>query len=130
MNELDRSRLLILYSQMAIQYQVPLDRAFHALGDGTRRQMISMLASQGALSANELRAPFNVAQPTISKHLKVLEQAGLVRRQVEGRVHRFHLETAPLKEAEDWIGRHRSFWEGTLLRLEQFVTAPETDKET
>jgi len=87
--------------------------------------MISMLASRGALSANELRAPFDVAQPTISKHLKVLEQAGLVRREVEGRVHRFHLETGPLREAEDWIERHRTFWEGTLERLEAFVSTPE-----
>ena len=88
-----------------------------------------MLAQQGALSANELRAPFDVAQPTISKHLKVLEQAGLVRREVAGRVHRFHLETAPLKEAEDWIGRHRTFWEGTLQRLDLFVTASEEGNE-
>jgi len=115
---------------MAIHYQSPLDRAFHALGDGTRRELISMLANQGTLSANELRAPFHVAQPTISKHLKVLEQAGLVRREVEGRVHRFHLEPGPLREAEDWIGRHRTFWEGTLARLEDFVreSSGEEDK--
>ncbi|MCY6380076.1 ArsR/SmtB family transcription factor [Hoeflea prorocentri] len=106
---------------MAIQYQAALDRAFHALGDGTRRQMISMLAHDGALSANQLRAPFNVAQPTISKHLKVLEAAGMVRREIVGRVHRFHLQTKTLREAEDWIAEHRTFWEGTLERLEAFV---------
>ncbi len=88
-----------------------------------------MLATRGALSANELRAPFEVAQPTISKHLKVLEQAGLVRRQVSGRVHRFQLQPAPMREAEDWIERHRSFWEGTLQRLDDFVRTdrPEED---
>jgi DNA-binding transcriptional ArsR family regulator len=106
---------------MAINYQSQMDRAFHALGDQTRREMISMLASNGALSANELRKPFNVAQPTISKHLKVLETAGLVRREISGRTHRFHLETTPLKNAEDWIARHRTFWEGTLQQLENFV---------
>lgn len=100
-----------------------MDRAFHALGDGTRRQIISMLARNGAQSANQLRAPFSVAQPTISKHLKVLETAGLVRREVNGRRHLFHLETAPLQQAEDWISSHRSFWEGTLRRLDRFVTA-------
>ncbi len=112
---------------MAINYRTPLDRRFHALGDGTRRQMLAMLARQGTLSAAELHAPFDAAQPTISKHIKVLEKAGLVRREVSGRVHRFHIEDAALREAEDWISLHRSFWEGTLARLEAFVCAP--DKE-
>ncbi len=115
---------------MAIFYQNEMDRAFHALGDGTRREIISMLARSGAQSANQLRAPFNVAQPTISKHLKVLETAGLVRREVAGRVHLFHLETAPLQQAEDWIASHRSFWEGTLRRLDQFVGATDPEDGT
>ncbi len=80
-----------------------------------------MLATQGACSANELRAPFDVAQPTISKHLKVLEKAGLVKRQIDGRVHRFSLDSNPLDDAEDWISRHRAFWEGTLDRLGAFL---------
>lgn len=104
-----------------------MDRAFHALGDSTRRQIISMLARNGAQSANQLRAPFNVAQPTISKHLKVLETAGLVRREVTGRVHLFHLETDPLQQAEDWIASHRNFWEGTLRRLDRFVSAADQE---
>lgn len=107
---------------MAIQYQQPLDRTFHALGDGTRRQMLSMLATGGALSAGELRAPFNVAQPTISKHLKVLESSGLVQREISGRTHRFRLQTGVMREAENWISRHREFWEGTLRQLESFVS--------
>lgn len=107
---------------MAIHYQNSLDRAFHALGDGTRREMISMLASRGALSAGELRAPFDAAQPTISKHLKVLENAGLVRREINGRVHHFHLVADSMRQAEDWIARHRTFWEGALRNLESFVT--------
>ena len=110
---------------MAIQYQQPLDRTFHALGDGTRRQILSMLATEGPQSANELRRPFDVAQPTISKHLKVLERAGLISREVEGRVHRFQLEVAPMKEAENWIANHQAFWEGTLDRLEDFLAAEE-----
>ncbi len=107
---------------MAIQYNEPLDRTFHALGDGTRRKILSMLASDVALSANELRKPFNVAQPTVSKHLKVLERAGLIRREVAGRTHRFRLDAASMTEAEDWIKRHRAFWEGTLERLDAFIT--------
>ncbi len=88
-----------------------------------------MLATSGALSANELRAPFDVAQPTVSKHLKVLEQAGLVRREIEGRTHRFQLQLAPMKEAEDWIVRHQKFWEGTLQRLHDFVQAMDGPEE-
>lgn len=86
---------------MAIHYNEPLDRAFHALGDGTRRKILSMLAAEGALSASELRRPFDVAQPTVSKHLKVLERAGLIRREVSGRTHRFRIDAASMTEAED-----------------------------
>jgi len=106
-----------------------MDRFFHALGDGTRREIVSMLARNGALSANDLRKPFNVAQPTISKHLKVLEKAGLVRREISGRIHHFHLETAPLEEAENWISRHRTFWQGTLQQLEDFVGASDVEED-
>jgi len=107
---------------MAIQYRSKLDHTFHALGDETRRNILSMLANKGPRSANELREPFNVAQPTISKHLKVLEGAGLVKREIKGRVHRFQLQLAPMKEAEGWITRHKAFWEGTLKRLDQYLT--------
>ncbi|MEL6965361.1 MAG: metalloregulator ArsR/SmtB family transcription factor [Pseudomonadota bacterium] len=118
---IDKCSHTLTYSHMAIHYETPLDRTFHALGDGTRRQILAMLATKGALSANELRAPFDVAQPTVSKHLKVLEQAGLISRSIEGRKHRFRLEATRMNEAEDWIARHREFWEGTLKRLEAFV---------
>ncbi len=113
---------------MAIQYQQPLDRTFHALGDGTRRQILTQLANNGAQSANTLRAPFDVAQPTISKHLKVLEQAGLINREVEGRTHRFQLNVSALTEAQNWIAQHKTFWEGTLQSLDAFMTEP-TDLE-
>ncbi len=114
---------------MAIQYRNPLDHTFHALGDETRRRILSMLATGGPCSANEINAPFDAAQPTISKHLKVLEKAGLVRREVQGRVHRFHLEPAPMKQAEDWIARHEAFWQGTLQRLEGYLEVAETAQE-
>ncbi len=106
---------------MAIQYQKPLDLIFHALGDESRRGMLAKLASEGACTASELGRPFDSAQPTISKHIKVLERAGLVRREIDGRVHRFHLNRWPLDEAEDWIKQHKQFWESTLERLEGFV---------
>lgn len=84
--------------------------------------MLSLLATKGRQSANDLHAPFDVAQPTISKHLKVLEQAGLVRREVEGRTHLFELELAAMNDAQDWLARHKAFWEGTLHSLDAFVT--------
>jgi len=115
---------------MAIYYQHSLDRTFHALGDGTRREIMSMLASGGALSAGEIRTSFDAAQPTISKHLKVLEKAGLVSRSVEGRTHRFKLQSPSMREAEDWLVRHRTFWEGTLEHLENFVKSVDQADET
>jgi len=110
---------------MAIYYDQPLDRTFHALGDGTRRQILLMLATKGEMSVNDLRRPFDVAQPTVSKHLKVLERAGLVSRRIEGRTHHIQLEAAPLKEAEDWVAEQRAFWNGTLRRLEDFMQVVE-----
>jgi len=79
--------------------------------------MLTMLAKRGRMTASELGAPFEISQPTASKHLGVLERAGLLSREVEGRTHRFHLNLKPLEEAEQWIDRHRRFWEGTLDRL-------------
>ncbi|WP_299740741.1 metalloregulator ArsR/SmtB family transcription factor [uncultured Roseobacter sp.] len=114
---------------MAIIYHEPLDRTFHALGDGTRRQIVALLATQGSCSASELQKPFAVAQPTISKHLKVLESAGLVKREIDGRVHRFCLETGPLNDASGWIERHKAFWEATLSRLDDFVTTLEAPED-
>ena len=102
---------------MAIHYDHALDRTFHALGDGTRRAMLAMVARRGACTAGELGKPFDITQPTASKHLRVLERAGLLSRQVEGRAHRFRLVSKRFNEAEDWISRHREFWEGTLERL-------------
>lgn len=102
---------------MAIFYTHSLDRTFHALGDATRRRMLALLAKRGECIAGELAAPFYISQPTASKHLRVLERAGLVARRVDGRVHRFRLRVRPLEEAERWIARHRAFWEGSLHRL-------------
>ena len=106
---------------MAILYQDPLDRTFHALGDGTRRQMLAMLAQRGECTAGDLGEPFDVAQPTVSKHIRVLEKAGLLSRHVEGRVHRFRLCEAPLLEAQGWIAEHRKFWTKTLDQFGEYL---------
>jgi DNA-binding transcriptional ArsR family regulator len=99
-----------------------LDRTFHALADGTRRSMIHALARGEARSAGELGRRFSSAQPTISKHLKVLERAGLVERTVEGRVHRFRLRQKPLEEAGGWIARHQAFWTGAVDQLDRLLS--------
>ena len=110
-----------MYSQMAMQQASTLDLTFHALADGTRRAMIRALARGRPRSAGELGAQFRSAQPTISKHLRVLEEAGLVDRTIEGRVHRFQLRQKPLKEAERWIARQQEFWTGAVDQLEQLL---------
>lgn len=123
-----RSRLTALgatYSQLAMQHTIALDRTFQALSDATRRSMIHALANGEAQSAGELGARFQSAQPTISRHLKVLERAKLVERRVEGRVHRFRLRRESLEAAGTWIRRHQAFWTGAVDQLEQLLLEAE-----
>jgi DNA-binding transcriptional ArsR family regulator len=105
-----------------------LDLTFRALSDRTRRSMIHALARGEARSASELGRRFRSAQPTISKHLKVLEQAGLVERRIEGRVHRFQLRRQPLRDAERWIVRHQAFWTGAVDQLERLLSEAGRDE--
>ena len=102
-----------------------LDRTFRALSDGTRRAMVQALASGEPRSAGDLGRRFRSAQPTISKHLKVLECAGLVVRSIEGRIHRFRLRRKPLHDAERWLARHQAFWSGAVSQLDRLLA--ETD---
>lgn len=104
-----------------MQSAAALDRTFHALSDQTRRSMIHALAGGKARSAGELGKQFNSAQPTISRHLKVLEDAKLVERTVEGRVHLFRLRQKPLQEAGGWVARQQRFWNGALDQLESIL---------
>ena len=105
-----------------------LDLTFHALADGTRRSMIRALAGGQTRSAGELGRQFRSAQPTISKHLKVLEQAGLVERTIEGRVHRFRLRQKPLREAERWIARQQAFWTAAVDQLDRLLQEVSRDE--
>jgi len=84
--------------------------------------MIHALAGGEALSAGELGKQFDSAQPTISRHLKVLEQAKLIERSVEGRVHFFRLRQKPLQEAGAWVERQQRFWNGALDQLESLLS--------
>lgn len=98
-----------------------LDLTFHALADATRRSMIHALSRGESRSAGELGCQFRSAQPTISKHLKVLEEAGIVERTVEGRVHQFRLRRKALEQAGKWIARHQAFWEGAVDQLDRLL---------
>jgi DNA-binding transcriptional ArsR family regulator len=102
-----------------------LDRTFHALADGTRRSMIHALARGERRSAGELGRQFRSAQPTISKHLRVLEEAGILERKVEGRVHQFRLRRKSLEQAGRWIARHQAFWEGAVDQLDRLLAEGE-----
>ncbi len=97
-----------------------LDSTFSALADPTRRAIIARLAS-GSATVNELAEPFDISLPAISRHLKVLEGAGLIRREVEAQKRRCHLEAKKLKEAEDWLDNTRVFWKERFDVLETFL---------
>jgi DNA-binding transcriptional ArsR family regulator len=84
--------------------------------------MVHALSSGEARSAGELGRRFRAAQPTISKHLKVLEDAKLIERTVEGRMHRFRLRRKPLQDAGEWVERHQQFWSGAVDQLEQLLS--------
>lgn len=102
-----------------------LDLVFHALADRTRRALISRLM-RGPAMVTELAGPFSMSLPAVSKHLKVLERAGFISREVDGRVHRCSLEAERLHELEDWLHHYRSFWEQNLDALARFVERKET----
>ena len=94
-----------------------LDLVFRALADGTRRGILAQLAREGQSSVGEVAEPYDVSAPAISKHLRVLEEAGLIEREIDGRIHRLRLGSAPLDDAMQWIERTRSFWESQIDSL-------------
>jgi DNA-binding transcriptional ArsR family regulator len=99
-----------------------LNSVFHALGDETRRAMLFDL-SGGARTVGELAAPFSISLAAASKHIKALENAGLIRREVRGRTHLCRLEPGPLASAHEWLGFYERFWTGRLDVLERLLRA-------
>jgi DNA-binding transcriptional ArsR family regulator len=97
-----------------------LDAMFAALADPTRRAILARLAS-GEATVTELAAPFAISQPAISKHLKVLERAGLVSRGRDAQRRPCRLEARPLKAATDWLENYRSYWEASYQRLDTLL---------
>ena len=109
-------------------YRQNLDTTFAALADPTRRAILTRLAS-GEASVAELARPFAMSQPAISKHLKVLEQAGLIRRGRHAQRRPRRLEPKRLNEATEWLERYRQLWEGNYRRLDAVLEELKT-KET
>src|SRR5271156_6737210 len=111
-----------LFNRMVQQNmtQERLDATFSALADPTRRAILARLAS-GETSVSELAEPFAMSLPAISKHLKVLQRAGLIERGREAQWRPCRLAAAPLKDASDWLEHYRRFWEESLDRLEEYL---------
>ncbi len=105
-----------------------LDGVFAALADPTRRAILARLAT-GEASVSELAAPFDMSQPAISKHLKVLERAGLVSRGRDAQRRPSRLEGKPLGEATGWLDAYRRFWEGNFERLDAVLEELKTGKK-
>lgn len=107
-----------------------LDLVFAALSDATRRGLLARLV-QGEATVGDLAAPLQMSLPAVSKHLRVLEDAGLLERRIEGRTHILNAQPKPLREAVNWIERHRRLWEASFDKLAELVEKPSpSDKES
>lgn len=104
-----------------------LDTIFQALGDATRRQMLVHL-SGGARTVSELAEPFEISLAAASKHIKVLERAGLLQREIRGRTHICRLDPGPLASAHRWLGVYEQFWTTSLDTLEALLRAEDAEK--
>ena len=105
-----------------------LDRTFGALADPTRRRILAHLAG-GDRCVTDLARPYRMSLPAVSKHLRVLENAGLVRRQRDGRVHRLKLEAGPMQQAQAWIEEYRKFWEVSFDRFDEYLKQIQTKEK-
>ena len=104
-----------------------MNSVFHALGDATRRQMLRDLAD-GERTVSELAQPFAMSLAAASKHIKVLENAGLIRREVRGRTHMCWLEPGPLASVHEWLGFYERFWTERLDVLERLLNEEDASK--
>lgn len=111
-----------------VEHIEQLDQVFRALGDATRRAMLQRLAA-GRLSVTRLARPFPMSLAAASKHVKVLEEAGLVRRTIEGRVHHCQLDPRPLGDAMSWLGAYTAFWNERLTALEAVLSERQHDRD-
>jgi len=103
-----------------LQNSATLDATFAALADPTRRAILARLAT-GEASVNELAQPFSISQPAVSRHLKVLEGAGLISRGRDAQWRPARIEAGPLKEIADWVEQYRRFWDARLDALDDYL---------
>jgi DNA-binding transcriptional ArsR family regulator len=106
-----------------------LSRILKAAGDTSRRRILTMLVQEGPLRVTELAAHFDISLNSVSKHIKVLEEAGLVTRRTAGREHFIAAELGPLGLTENWFGKLKSIWDLRLAALEQILTSKGQDDE-
>ena len=111
-----------MFNHMVEQRTPELDAIFHALGDATRRRMLGDLMA-GGRTVGELARPFAISLAAASKHIKALEKAGLIRREVRGRTHVCHLEPGPLASAHEWLALYEAFWTSRLDTLDRLLRA-------
>ncbi|PQV64128.1 transcriptional regulator, ArsR family [Abditibacterium utsteinense] len=107
-----------------------LSSTFAALADPTRRAILSRLASAGETSVTELAAPFEMSLPAVTKHLKVLERAGLITRSREAQWRPCRLDAKPLHDVADWVEQYRQFWESNLDNLENYLRELQSDHQS
>jgi DNA-binding transcriptional ArsR family regulator len=111
-----------------VELQTPqMNSVFHALGDATRRKMLRDLA-RGERTVSELAEPFAMSLAAASKHIRVLEHAGLIRREVRGRTHICRLDPGPLASAHEWLGFYERFWTSRLDELERLLRSEDAAK--
>jgi DNA-binding transcriptional ArsR family regulator len=107
-----------------VNHSASLDAIFAALADPTRRRILHDL-QQGRASVGRLARPFKVSAPAVSRHLRLLERTGLIRRTRRGRIHEIELTPEPLRTAADWLATYRRFWDESLEALARYLESPE-----
>jgi DNA-binding transcriptional ArsR family regulator len=117
-----------IFNQVVKHAPESLSRVFFALSDPTRRAILARLA-EGEVTVTALAAPFAVSLAAVSKHIRVLEQAGLLQRRKHGREHRLRFVAQPLRDAASWVNRYQQFWDRQLDRLAQHLEQEQTGKE-
>lgn len=119
-----RPAIVAIFNQMVEQRQARIGTVFRALGDDTRRAMLERLA-RGEQTVTELAAPHRMSLAAASKHIQKLEQAGLVKRTVRGRVHYVRIDPRPLAAADDWLRGYENLWDTRIERLVELLRHPD-----
>jgi DNA-binding transcriptional ArsR family regulator len=118
-----------IFNQVVEYPMTALNRVFFALSDPTRRAILLRVAD-GELTVTALAAPFAISLAAVSKHIRVLEEAGLVERRKQGREHRLRFVATPLREAADWVKHFDRFWTDHLQRIKELAEQKARNKET